>query len=108
MKHTITINQKSAIEHVIYLDNHLPLTIKKLPTNMAYKIHNTPIYTKTTRTLNKLTIQKIRQKNKNITTPVHLIIIKNTPHIPRIQIQTIKENKQLLKKIILDLHYFIQ
>ena len=95
MKHTIIINQKSAIEHVIYLDNYLPLTIKKLPTNMAYKIHNTPIYTTTTRTLNKLTIQKIRQKNKNITTPVHLIIIKNTPYIPRIQIQTIKENPQI-------------
>ena len=67
MKHTITLNQANAMEHVIYLDKYLPLEIKKLPPEMAYKIHNTPIYTTTAITLKKQSLHDIRQKNNNIT-----------------------------------------
>ena len=65
MKHTITINNQNTTEHIIHLDTkQIPLTIKPLPHNQAYQIHNTPIHTTTTKTLNEQTIQEIRQKNK--------------------------------------------
>jgi hypothetical protein len=44
MKHTITINQKSAIEHVIYLDNHLPDNKKTTHKHGIQNTQHTPIH----------------------------------------------------------------
>ena len=95
MKHTLTVNQHNTTEHIIYLDRHLPLTLQALPTEVAYQVYHTPILATTTRTLQDQRIHDIRQKNKNIHTPTHLIIIKNTQHNPGLQIKTIQENPQI-------------
>lgn len=96
MKHTLTINNKNKTEHIIHLDQHLPINIKPLPQHITYQIHNTPILTTTTKTLTKQTIKQILQKGKTITQPTHLIIIQNTKHNnTRLQTKTIKENPQL-------------
>ena len=93
MKHTITINQENKTEHIIHLDaEKVPLTIKPLPHNTAYQIQDTPILTTTTKTLNKQTIQQIREKNKLILQKTILIIIQNTQNTPKTRIETIKEN----------------
>ena len=93
MKHTITINQENKTEHIIHLDSEeIPLTIKPLPHNTAYQIQDTPILTTTTKTLNKQTIQQIREKNKLILQKTILIIIQNTQNTPKTRIETIKEN----------------
>ena len=94
MKHTITINQENTTEHIIHLDQHLPINIKPLPNTIAYQIRNTPILTTTTQTLTNQTIQQIRQKNKTITQPTHLIIIRNTNNT-KLQEETIKENPMI-------------
>jgi len=96
MKHTITINNKNTSEHIIHLDvEKVPLTIKPLPHNTAYQLQNTPILTTTTKTLNKQTIQQIRQKNKHILQKTILIIIKNTTKTPKTKIETIQENPMI-------------
>ena len=96
MKHTITINNKNTSEHIIHLDvEKVPLTIKPLPHNTAYQLQNTPILTTTTKTLNKQTIQQIRQKNKPILQKTILIIIKNTTKTPKTKIETIQENPMI-------------
>lgn len=92
MKHTITINEENTTEHILHLDQHLPLTIHKLPSYQAYSIRDTPIYTTTTMTLNHNTINEIRQKNKHITRQTHMIIIQNTTKTPTTKIETIQEN----------------
>ena len=93
MKHTIQVNKKNTTEHIIQLDQYLPINITKLPNNTAYKIHNTPIITTTTQTLKKQTIQTIRQKNKNITEEIILLIIENTTtNNIKLLVETIKEN----------------
>lgn len=96
MKHTITINQENNIAHIIHLDQeNLPIIIKKLPKTVAYIIQNKPILTTTTKTLKNLTIKEIRQKNKTITKPTHLIIIKNTKENQHLKTETIRENPQI-------------
>lgn len=96
MKHTIHVNNKNLAEHIIHLDQHLPINIKPLPHTIAYKIQDTPIITTTTQTLQKETITSLRQKSKQITTPTHLIIIKNG-YDYNIKLQTgiIQENPQI-------------
>ena len=97
MKHTITINQENNPSHIIHLDQKkIPITIKKLPKTIAYQIQNIPILTTTTKTLQKLTITQIRQKNKTITRPTHVIIIENTKTKEHLKIETIKENPQII------------
>lgn len=64
MKHTIHVNNKNLAEHIIHLDQHLPINIKPLPHTIAYKIQDTPIITTTTQTLQKETITSLRQ-NQN-------------------------------------------
>jgi len=95
MKHTIKINTKNNTQHIIHLDQHLPITITKLPPNQAYQIQDTPIHTTTTQTLNQQTIHQIRQKNKQITQPTHILIIQNTTKTPHTKIQTIQENPMI-------------
>ena len=97
MKHTLTINTKNTPEHIIHLDQQkIPLTTKPLPPQIAYQIHNTPILLTTTKTLKKQKINQIQQKNKEITTPTHIIIIQNTRrNNTRLQTQTIQENPQI-------------
>lgn len=92
MIHTIQVNKTNKTEHIIHLDQHLPINIKTLPPNVAYKIQDTPIHTTTTQTLQENTLQQIRQKNKHIRQKTILIIIQNTKHTPKTRIQTIKEN----------------
>ena len=92
MIHTIQVNKTNKTEHIIHLDQHLPINIKPLPGNIAYKIQDTPIHTTTTKTLQENTIQQIRQKNKHIRHKTILIIIQNTKHTPKTRIETIKEN----------------
>ena len=93
MKHTIQVNKKNTTEHIIHLDQHLPINITKLPQHVAYKIHNTPIITTTTQTLKKQTIHTIRQKNKKITEETILLIIENTStNNIKLLVETIKEN----------------
>ena len=96
MKHTITINQENNPSHIIHLDQKkIPITIKKLPKTVAYQIQNIPILTTTTKTLKNMTITQIRQKNKTITRPTHIIIIENTKTKEQLKIETIKENPQI-------------
>ena len=96
MKHTITINQENNPSHIIHLDQKkIPITIKKLPKTIAYQIQNIPILTTTTKTLKNMTITQIRQKNKTITRPTHIIIIENTKTKEQLKIETIKENPQI-------------
>lgn len=95
MKHQITINQENKTQHIIHLDQHLPIKIKPLPKTVAYQIKDTQILATTTKTLLQTKINTIRQKNKTITQRIHMIIIRNTEIIPEIQIQTIKENPQI-------------
>lgn len=92
MKHTIQVNNTNTTEHIIHLDQHLPINIKQLPNTVAYQIQNTPILTTTTQTLEKTHTNTIRQKNKTITTQTILIIIQNTNKLPNLQINTITEN----------------
>ncbi len=92
MKHTITINNKNKTEHIIHLDQHLPINIKPLPQHIAYQIHNRPIITTTIRTLQKETITNIRQKNKQITTHEYTLYHNN------IALKTY-QNKQYLQLI---------
>ena len=93
MKHTITINQENNPSHIIHLDQKkIPLTIRKLAKTVAYQIQDTPIVTTTTETLKNLTITEIRQKNKTITKPTHIIILENTKERQHLKIETIKEN----------------
>jgi len=96
MKHTITVNQENLTEHIIHLDQHLPITIQPLPGHVAYKIQDTPIITTTTKTLQKETINTLLQKAKQITTSTHLIIIENKPNENlKLQTKIIKENPQI-------------
>ena len=92
MIHTIQVNKTNKTEHIIHLDQHLPINIKTLPSNVAYQIQDTLIHTTTTRTLQENTIQQIRQKNKHIRHKTILIIIQDTKHTPKTRIETIKEN----------------
>lgn len=93
MKDSIIINQRNNISHIIHLDQEkIPITIKKLPKTVAYMIQNVPILTTTTKTLQNLTITQIRQKNKTITKPTHIIILKDKKTMEKIKIETIKEN----------------
>ncbi len=96
MKNTITINPDNNTAHIILLDReNVPITIKKLPKTVAYKIQNVPILTTTSETLKKLTINEIRQKNKTITKPTHVIIIENSKERQHLKTETIKENPQI-------------
>ena len=96
MKHTIQVNNKNLTEHIIHLDQHLPINIKPLPRHIAYKIQDTPIITTTTQTLQNETITSLRQKSKQIITPTHLIIIKNGyDYNIKLQTKIIKENPQI-------------
>ena len=72
MKHTIQVNNKNRPEHIIHLDQHLPITIQPLPRHIAYKIQNTPIITTTTRTLQTETIKENPQITIHNTTPQKL------------------------------------
>lgn len=96
MKHTLTVNQQNTPEHIIHLDyQQLPLNVKPLPKTVAYQIQDTTIHVTTTQTLQNQTLQQIRQKNKHLLQKTILIIIKNTKHTPKLQIQTIQENPQI-------------
>jgi len=95
MKHTIQVNRENLTEHVIHLDEHLPITITSLPHTIAYQIHDTPVLTTTTSTLENETLKSIRQKSKQITTPTQLIIIQDNTHNTKLETETIKENPQI-------------
>ena len=92
MKHTIQVNNKNQAEHIIHLDQHLPINIKPLPRHIAYQIQDTPLITTTTSTLQKETIKSILQKIKHITIPTHLIIIQNG-HNENLKLQTRNTDK---------------
>ena len=95
MKYTIQVNNKNNIGHMIYLDEHIPLKINKLPENVAYKVADMSILATTTQTLKNTHLDELRQKNKQIIKPTEMIIVKNTAYTPTIQIKTIKENPMI-------------